>query len=97
MKKITLATIKSFINKNRNNLFINVQSSFNGMTDGVDPVDGGFESARATDHVVNNTLGIVGAWFVKRSNDYFTAYDDGKFVGYEVYNSCGTFVIALEK
>jgi len=40
--KITRTTLKSFIKKNSDNLFVKVESSFDGMTDCVQRVDGEF-------------------------------------------------------
>ena len=96
MKKITLATVKSFIRKNSNNLFINVKSSFDGMTDGCEPCNNGFMVAvPAQDHIENN-LGINGAWVVGSSRDYFTPYFKDGFSGIEVYNCCGKFILAVK-
>ena len=36
MAKITKATVKSFIKKNIDDMYINVRSSFDGMTDGLE-------------------------------------------------------------
>ena len=41
--KTTKSTIKSFINKNIDNLFINVKSSFDGMTDCCESLHEGFK------------------------------------------------------
>ena len=94
-KKITRATIKSFIRKN--DIYINVTSSFDGMTDCCQPVNGGFTKAQKTDEYVENTLGVRGAWFVGQSRDYFEAFEDDTYKGYKVYNSCGRFYLGIEK
>lgn len=39
MRKITLAGLKSFIRKHKDNLYIKVKNDFDGMVDGVMPVD----------------------------------------------------------
>lgn len=96
MKKTTLATIKSFIRKNEGKLFIDLQSRFDGMTDCCESVCGGFEEVETTNRNTNNTLGVAGAWFVKSSCDYFTPYSDGIYSGFEVYNCCGRFVLAIK-
>lgn len=44
-----------------------------------------------------NTLGYSGIWLVNSSRDSFKAFDDGQFEGIEVYNCCGSFVIATPK
>ena len=96
MKKITLATIKAFIAKNRGHLWIKNLSNFDPMTDCVQECNGGFRMAGPGKH--DNDLGVGGAWFVGHgSRDYFNAYDNGEFVGYEVGNACGNFVIATTK
>ncbi len=94
MKKITLATIKSFIKKTPD-LHISIQSHFDGMQDCVtSSIDKSFALAQRDAKFIENTMGIHGAWFVKGSRDYFSEYKDDKFFGYTVSNCCGTFVIA---
>jgi hypothetical protein len=99
MKKITLSTVKSFIRKNSENLFINVNASFDGMQDCVTSVNGGFTIAKADDREWNkrNTLGVSGAWFVGSSRDYFSAYETESMTGIEVWNCCGKFILAINK
>jgi len=98
MKKITLTTIKKFIRDNRPNLYIKVKSSFDGMSDMVESIDGAqFKSVVEDTRTSNHTLGIQGAWFVFDSRDHFDAYDKNGFQGYEVYNCCGSFVLAIRK
>lgn len=96
MKKITLATLKSFIRRNEGKLFVNVKSSFDGMVDGCEPQHGGFQAQRPASHS-KNTLGIAGVWLVGSSRDYFTAFDNGDFEGIEVSNCCGRFIVATSK
>ena len=103
-KKITLATIKSFIRKNRERLFIKVGSRFDGMTDCVQDCEGDWnpiEDERKTERSelrlnFDNTQGIRYAWFVGSSRDYFKDYKEGNYVGYEIYNCCGNFILAIE-
>lgn len=96
MSKPTLATLKSFIAKNRANLFIKQKSRFDGMCDGVVyDVNAGFKPARIntnTSHM-KNTLGVDGAWVVGR--DLISAYEADGFKGYDVYNCTGSFVLAI--
>lgn len=99
-KKITRSTIKSFINREmkNGNLYINNKSSFDVMVDCVMPIEGGFTKVEpCTRHENANkyTLGIKGAWFVGSSRDYFTPWADDNFIGYEVYNCCGSFILAM--
>jgi hypothetical protein len=97
-KKITLATVKSFVRKNSERLFINVKSSFCGYTDCVERVNGDFAKATKANPVNDSyTLGIAGAWFVGQSRDYFRPFENEKYTGVEVYNSCGSFILAVEK
>jgi len=95
-KKITLATIKSFIRKNREKLWISNRSDFDGMVDCVMECSGEWRQARQTERHVSNTLGVGGAWFVLRSNDWFSAYTADGFTGFGVSNSCGDFVLAIK-
>lgn len=97
-KKMTFATVKSFVRKNADRMFINVKSSFSGYTDCVEQVKGGFAKATKANPVNDSyTLGIEGAWFVGQSRDYFKPFEDGNFTGVEVYNCCGSFILAVKK
>lgn len=96
-KRITLATVKSFIRANSGKLFINVKSSFDGMTDGCEMLHDGFQKAIATDEHREHKQGIAGAWFVGQSRDYFSPFEDDNYTGITVSNSCGHFVIAVLK
>jgi hypothetical protein len=97
-KKITLATVKSFITRNLGKILIKTSSRFDGMCDGVRNVEG---AAYRTPDVTkfNKTdeaqLGIQGVWFVRGSRDYFTIIDTPEFTGYEVYNCCGTWSVVV--
>lgn len=95
-KKVTLATIKSFVRKAAE-LYVSEKSRFDGMVDCVmETPDKGFSVAIPTDRHQKNTLGIQGLWFVGDSRDYFYPYNDGVFQGYTVSNCCGSFVIATK-
>ena len=94
--KITKATIKSFIRKNPDNLFINVKSSFDGMIDGCAYYNDGFKKAEKDTDNIRNTLGVSGAWFVNNSRDYFNPYNKDGFIGYGVTNCCGSFILAIK-
>jgi hypothetical protein len=91
--KITKATFKSFVKKNPN-LFIKVKSSFDGMTDCVEQLSGGFVKATNAHYPCDNNLGIQGVWLVGNSRDSFRPFNDGKLSGIEVYNCCGSFIVA---
>jgi hypothetical protein len=97
MKRITKSTVKSFIRKNYKNLFINVRSSFDSMTDGCQWRNTGFRKIQPDENCIDYTLGIKGAWFVGSSRDYFTAYSENGFTGYQVSNSCGLFILAVQE
>jgi hypothetical protein len=98
MKKITMATVKSFVRKNASKgIFVNVKSSFDGMTDVVREERNGFSVASKDDSCAENTLGLCGVWLVGSSRDMFSAYEDDKFIGIEYYNCCGNGVIAIAK
>lgn len=43
-----------------------------------------------------NTLDIQGVWLVGSSRDYITPYSENGLIGYEVYNSCGKFILAID-
>jgi hypothetical protein len=98
MKKITLATIKSFIKNNKDNLYIRIENRFDGMTDCVMPRNDGFPKVVFKEESIENTLGIQGAWFVGRSRDYFGKFEyvgqEGEFEGFKISNSCGSFKLA---
>jgi len=99
MPKITRATFKSFLNKNKENLFIKNKSSFDGMVDCVMPIKGDFKKLTPKDFDISqeNTLGYREIWLVGHGDDYFTAYEDDIYKGYEVYNCCGSFILAIKK
>lgn len=100
IRKITLATIKSFIAREQknDNLYISNRSSFDGMVDCVMPSQNReFRKASIGTGQFKNDLGVRGAWFVGSSRDYFTAYADDSFIGYEVSNACGDFIIAMKR
>ena len=97
MKKITLATVKSFIKKNEGCLFIRVKSKFDGMTDGLEYFQDGFRLAEETDVLVQYTLGIKDAWFVGSSRDHLSPFETEHLTGIEVSNCCGRFILAIQK
>jgi len=98
-KKITLATLKSFAKRNADNLLVKMESGFDGMTDMVE-YD---KNASFNPTVINKEkanyyrTGIQGIYTVGSSRDYFTLYEDEKLIGIEVYNCCGTSILAVKK
>jgi len=102
-KKITRATFKSFVKRNREKLLVSPESRFDGMCDMVTPVREdlrGFKPAVKVSDGYNfeeNNLGINGIWLVSRGGDWFKRYEDDKIIGIAVSNSCGSFKIGVYK
>jgi hypothetical protein len=95
-KKITRATIKSFIKK-ANNLHIKFFSSFDSSQDCVMPSEANdFTPTKPADRNFEYTLGIFGALFLL-GDDRYTAYETEHFTGYKVSNCCTSFAIAVPK
>ena len=100
--KITLTTIKMFIKKNKENLYIRNKQSFDSMIDGSARCnDQSFRPVKKDDEFAEqekaHTLGVRGAWFVLGSRDYFTVYEDSLYTGYEISNCCDIFILAIKK
>jgi len=93
--KITRATVKSFIKKNFDGLYINVKSDFDGMTDGLETRHGGFKKAESDDG--EHCLGVKDAYFVGGKGEYFYEYEDDTMKGIRVSNCCGRFILAIKK
>jgi hypothetical protein len=91
--KITKTTIKSFVKKNFDKLHIKKLSSFDGMVDCVMPIEDTFNKAQKSEHNLDYTIGIKGAWFC--GGESYTPYNDNGFMGYRVYNVCGSFILAI--
>lgn len=102
-KKITAATFKAFVRKNREALQIATKSRFDGMVDGSVSGSGKFSPVRASrdngpftmDDLGKHDCGIAGVWLVGRSRDWFQEYNKDGFTGIEVSNSCGCFIVAI--
>lgn len=109
-KKITVATVKSFIRKNREKLLIKITSRFDGMVDAVQFEDAPeFTPARNRDYfdrdthkwidvpqTCKSTLGIQGVWFVG-GGDWCQAFETDTYIGFEVSNCCGSWIVAIAK
>lgn len=95
-KKITKATFKSFLRKKKGSLYINVKSSFDGMTDCCEDQKGGWGSVVYTNNNSEHTQGIEGIWLVGSSRDSYSFFEEGGFIGIEVYNCCGHFIVAVK-
>ena len=96
-KKITLATVKSFIRKNSDKLFIKVRGKFDSMTDGMEFYENaGFQQAEKTNEQIDYTMGINGAWIVSSSKNFINAYNEDGFTGYRISNCCAAFILAVK-
>lgn len=96
--KVTMATLKSFAKRNETGLFVKEESSFDGMVDCVMELKG----SKFIPTVINEKtnywkLGIEGIYTVGSSRDRFQKYEDEKFVGIQVTNSCGRSILAIKK
>lgn len=96
-KKITIATLKSFANRNSEKLFCKTEMDFNGMTDCVEVIEDNFKPTQITTETGYYRTGIQGIYTVGQSRDYFKLYDEGNYFGIEVYNCCGSSILAIKK
>ena len=93
----TKATLKSFISRNIDRLFINVKRDFDGMIDGCRDCNDGFKPATKTDVHPAYTYGVEGVWCVGGGRDRITPYEDTYgYRGYKVSNCCGVFIVATK-
>jgi len=96
-KKITRATVKSFICKAGGKLKIMSSYTFDGMQDCVTATGNwAFVAAKQAAKADQYNLGVAGAHFVGQGRDYFRAYNADGMVGIEVSNCCGSFTLAVE-
>lgn len=95
--KITLATFKKFLRDHRDHLLIREESHFDGMVDCVMPcANPTFTPAQAPDRgPCNYNLGVQGIYLVGSSRDYFRPFTTDTHVGIHVFNSCGSFTVAV--
>lgn len=91
-KKITTATLKSFI-KNADVLFVESISSFSGMSDCVESV----ENRKLVEVAKDKAIGHSGVWCVGSSRDYFEFKETETHYGIEVSNSCGSGILWTKK
>ena len=95
-KKATVATVKSFIRKNRPGLLVKTTSTFDGMCDGVVRCENpGFAPAQDSDYP-ERTAGVQGVWLVGGGRDSIKPFNADGLEGYEVYNCCGSFSVAVK-
>lgn len=99
-KKVTMATVKSMIKRGleNDNLYIRIESDFDGMTDCVEHIDGAtFRKAEKTTVHVEHTHGVKGLWCVGSSRDSFydMEWTSGKLSKVTVYNCCGSATLKV--
>ncbi len=97
MSKATIATVKSFVRKNRSSLLVKVSADFDPMTDCVQyGIEKDFRPAVATSlNCDGNTLGIRGLWLVGRSRDSIQAFEKDGIRGFHIYNCCGSYSVGV--
>ena len=96
-KKITLASLKSFARRNKNNLFYQPISSFSGMTDGIEFCDRKWRPTELTNDTGYYQTGIQGIYTVGSSRDYFSLFEDISYIGIKVNNFFGSAILAIKK
>lgn len=95
--KITKATFRSFIKRNHANLYVKIESTFDGTQDSIDIVLDEFTPRQLTNLNYNHTYGIKGIWLVGQGGDVFESYEDDNFTGIYFHNSCGSGMVAIKK
>lgn len=96
-KKITTSTLKAFAKRNKDRLYIKEESSFDGMVDCVMPTKSEWKQTEISENTDYYKTGITGVYTVGNSRDYFSLYDTDQFIGIEVYNCCGSSILAVKK
>ncbi len=91
-KKITMATLKSFIKK-ADKLFVQELSSFDGMTDCVMPS----QNKNFIEVSKDDAIGHKGVYCVGGSRDWLTFIESEKMYGIEVSNCCGNGILWTNK
>lgn len=97
MKKITKATFKSFLRKNEDRLFISVNSTFDGMTDGLEFFKFAIKPIEHIQESPENDCGYKGVWLVDNCRNYFTPFENKEYKGITVTNCCGRFTVMTFK
>ncbi len=95
--RITLTTLKAFLNKHSDNIFIKELSRFDGMVDCVMPTKDDFSQVKRKEDINERDLGFSGCWLVGSSRDSISVYEDDIYTGFQVYNSCGSWIAATPK
>ena len=95
-KKITLATVKTFVRKTvGKGLCVKANARFNGMTDGIESVVDSYRSVASAQMSDDTTLGIDGAYFVCGSRNYFYVINTADWFGFQVSNCVGIFELVI--
>jgi hypothetical protein len=95
--KVRITKLKKFIKDNKNQLYIKDSYHFDGMVDGTVDGDRTFIKAQEANRYMENNQGIAGVWLVGSSRDYITEFENDNFKGYEVYNACGCYTVAVRR
>ena len=96
-EKVGRNTVKAFLRKNAGKVLPKVSRRFDAMVDGCEPT-GQVEfklaaPAERPDPAYN--MGLEGVWFVGGGRDHITRWAEGDLVGFYVFNSCGSFTLAV--
>jgi hypothetical protein len=83
-KKITIATLKSFIKKS-DKLFVEVKQKFSGMTDCVEVI----QDSEMISVSKDDAIGHGGVWCVGGGRDYLSFVQKDSMFGIKVSNCCG--------
>lgn len=95
MEKITRTTVKAFIRRHRDHLYIRVDSRIDSYDDCKRAISGAsFKVATVSNLADETTLGVEGAWFLGRG-DLFESFKRDGYEGFEVFNSLCSFVLAV--
>ena len=92
-----MATLKAFAKRNAKQLYKKQTSRFDGMTDCNQSVKEEFTATELSDKTDYYATGIQGIYTVGSSDDHFDVYEDKDFYGIEIYNCCGTSILAVKK
>lgn len=90
-KRITRATLKSFIRKNIANLYTIEFSTFNGMIDCVDKGLQKLTKEKEYDFTQEYTLGLHNIWLC--GHDGYEEYEYQGMKGIYIYNCCGSYAV----
>ena len=92
-KKITRATLKSFIKRNLGSLYLDIVNDHSGYSI-FEPK--GFQVAKEETKSSDHNLGIVGLW-TTITGDELTLFEDDKYVGIKIRSVVVNNVIAVKK